>query len=588
MNLTDRLGWTLLHFLWQGGLIAVALAGARVLLRRNSANARYAAACAAMLLMVASAGATFISLAPVEARAARRVVVSQAPLLQFPAPSPAPAQPDRFRQYLPVLVYVWFAGVCALAIRSTGGWMIVRRFKRDATTPADLAWQERLATVARRLSVTRPVQLCQSALAEVPAVVGFLRPVVLVPASALTGLTPRQLEALLAHELAHVRRHDYVINLLQTAVETVLFYHPAVWWVGRQMRAERENCCDDLAVQVCGDVLTYARALSRMEELRGQMPALAMAADGGSLLERVRRLVGGTDRNTANAADWLTAAAVMLCATAVWAAPHLYVPAKAFGQASLAHPAAYRAEIRPAMVLTARHVKAAAVRMLPIAAQIAAAPQRAEASERASGEPDFMGSLSAAGYRDLSVDQLIALKQHGVTPEYIRDLKAAGYTPTVDQLIAFSIHDVEPETIRGMQALGYKLTADQVIAMQIHDVTPDYARKLKALGYGDPTFDQLIAMQIHEVTPEFAAGMKQLGIRGLGFDKLIAMRIHDADVASIREIQSLGFQNLSSDDVVRLGIFGVTPDYIRKARQHGFKDLNLDQIVKLKQFDILE
>jgi HEAT repeat protein len=128
-------------------------------------------------------------------------------------------------------------------------------------------------------------------------VVGWLRPVILLPASALTGLTPQQLEAIIAHELAHIRRHDYLINLLQAVIETLLFYHPAVWWVSRQIRQEREHCCDDLAVAVCGDSLTYARALLEMEQLRAAGPQLAMAVNGGSLMNRIQRLVGAQPKH---------------------------------------------------------------------------------------------------------------------------------------------------------------------------------------------------------------------------------------------------------------------------------------------------
>ena len=146
--------------------------------------------------------------------------------------------------------------------------------------------------LGRRLGIGRAVALLESSAISVPMVVGWLRPVVLVPASALAGLPPRQLAAILAHELAHVRRHDYLVNLLQAAVETLLFYHPAVWWVSAQVRRERENCCDDLAVAVCGDRLGYARALADLEGLRAPASPLVLAASGGSLVERIRRLVG--------------------------------------------------------------------------------------------------------------------------------------------------------------------------------------------------------------------------------------------------------------------------------------------------------
>jgi HEAT repeat protein len=136
------------------------------------------------------------------------------------------------------------------------------------------------------------VRLFRSALVEVPTVIGWLRPVLLLPASALTGLPPRQLEVILIHELAHIRRHDYLVNLVQSLVEVLLFYHPAVWWLSRQVRRERESCCDDLAVALCGDRLLYARALLALAEARQPQPALSLAAGGGVLLERIRRLLG--------------------------------------------------------------------------------------------------------------------------------------------------------------------------------------------------------------------------------------------------------------------------------------------------------
>ena len=171
--------------------------------------------------------------------------------------------------------------------------MWVQRLKSHRTTAVSARWQHTAQTLARQLHIRRPVRLLESASVAVPTVIGWLRPVVLMPASALAGLSPEQLQAILAHELAHIRRHDYLVNLLQTLVETLLFYHPAVWWLSRRIRAEREHCCDDLAVSLCGDPYTYARALADLEGLRAPSVPLALAATGGSLLGRVRRLVIG-------------------------------------------------------------------------------------------------------------------------------------------------------------------------------------------------------------------------------------------------------------------------------------------------------
>ena len=123
---------------------------------------------------------------------------------------------------------------------------------------------------------------------------GLARPVILLPTIALTGLTSEQWQAILAHELAHVRRSDYLINSLQTVVETLLFYHPAVWWVSGRIRLEREHCCDELAVAACGDAAVYMRALAEMEHLQG-VPEPALSVGGGSLVRRVRHLAGADD-----------------------------------------------------------------------------------------------------------------------------------------------------------------------------------------------------------------------------------------------------------------------------------------------------
>jgi uncharacterized protein (TIGR03435 family) len=153
-------------------------------------------------------------------------------------------------------------------------------------------WQEALRKLGAQIRLSRPVPLLVSALVQVPTVVGWLRPVVLVPVGALGGLPAEYLEALLLHELAHIRRHDYLVNMLQSVAEALLFYHPAVWWVSGHIRAERELCCDDVAVSVFGNALTYASALAHLESCRPSRLSAALAANGGSLADRIARLLG--------------------------------------------------------------------------------------------------------------------------------------------------------------------------------------------------------------------------------------------------------------------------------------------------------
>jgi beta-lactamase regulating signal transducer with metallopeptidase domain len=312
------LGQGLIHSLWQCAALAVVLAGALALLRGRSPNVRYAAACAALALMLLIPAATvwtFVSAAPeTRTQEASEPAPAEWEFSIGTEESPRPGsnseaghagQPvsaatrttvEGTERLLPWLTLFWLIGVTVLSARTLGGLMFARRLKRRGARPVEERWRELAADVARRLSVSAPVRILESTLVLVPTAVGWLRPAILLPASAFTGLTPQQLEAILAHELAHVRRHDYLVNLLQTAVETLLFYHPAVWWVSRQIRSEREQACDDMVVSVTGDVLTYARALTKVERLRDTAPRLALAADGGSLRARVLRLVEGTPR----------------------------------------------------------------------------------------------------------------------------------------------------------------------------------------------------------------------------------------------------------------------------------------------------
>ena len=204
---------------------------------------------------------------------------------------------------LPWLVGAWGVGVLGLSLRLLGGWLWIQWLVRHETRPVAERWAESLARLQGRLRIARPVRLLESIRLQVPLAVGWLRPVILLPVTALTGLPSDQLEAILAHELAHIRRYDYLVNLVQSVVETLLFYHPAAWWISARIRAEREHCCDDWAVEVCGDRLIYARALAALEEQRSAGWLLAPSARDGSLLDRVRRLLG-VDSSVESAGRW--------------------------------------------------------------------------------------------------------------------------------------------------------------------------------------------------------------------------------------------------------------------------------------------
>jgi beta-lactamase regulating signal transducer with metallopeptidase domain len=329
----QAIGWALLYFVWQGALIGVLTAVALAVLRRSAADVRYVVSTIALSLMLTLPAVTAAQLwrsttgaewsSSFEVARTRSASAAQAPHADktvvppgAPVAKTSRASQDRIRamqieSWLPVVVLVWVCGVVVLSLRLMSGWLWVQRMKSHGTAPAGPAWEVLAARLSRRLHIARSVRLLESTLVDVPTVIGWIKPVILLPASALSGLTPHQLEAILAHELAHIRRHDYLVNLLQTLVETLLFYHPAVWWLSRRIRAERENCCDDLAVSLSGDAYTYAKALADLEELRGAKGQLVLAASGGSLVHRVRRLLGAPT-HAGRAPGWLAGTASVL------------------------------------------------------------------------------------------------------------------------------------------------------------------------------------------------------------------------------------------------------------------------------------
>ncbi len=209
----------------------------------------------------------------------------------YAIPAAAPDSPPTALDGVSWLVPLWMAGVLVCYVRIFIGWLAALRLRRRGVCAAPEVWQSRLDKLAVRLKLSRPVVLLESCLADVPVVIGWFRPVILAPLGVLAGLSESQVEAILVHELAHIRRYDYAVNLLQGFVEGLLFYHPAVWWISRLVRAERENCCDDVVIAHCPDARAYAAALATLEQNRPIAGEAVLAATGGNLMKRIHRLL---------------------------------------------------------------------------------------------------------------------------------------------------------------------------------------------------------------------------------------------------------------------------------------------------------
>ena len=340
--IADALGWTLLHAVWQGFALVLPTAVVLHLLRNRSSALRYRVGVLTLLTQVVLSTATFVwyyqpvanhsPLAPGTtaryAMAIRWETVAQT--------IPWHQQMQLFLEnHLSQFVLIYLIGVGLFGLRLAGGWLYLQRLTQTANEPANAIWMQLTDRLRSALLIRGVVQVRESVRIAMPMVVGVLKPVLLLPVGLITHLSTREIEAVLAHELAHIKRHDYAVNLLQSVVEVLYFFHPALWWLSARVREEREHCCDDLAVAACGgDGRILAQALARVEELRlthmEQTPALAMAfaSKRQHLLHRVRRMLGVPTRPFVSNGSLagLTLATLLLMSVSVYAVQQQETP----------------------------------------------------------------------------------------------------------------------------------------------------------------------------------------------------------------------------------------------------------------------
>jgi beta-lactamase regulating signal transducer with metallopeptidase domain len=301
-NLINAIGWTIIHSLWQGAAAALGLAVVMFFLRQSSGRTRYLVGVMALMLVLVMSMVTFVSIyqpgiqgTPVTAENGTQLLVTGSTTNQGNVTLAAFFK-NYFNRHLPLVVTIWMLGVLVLVLRLAGGYLYNQRLKLHRNQPLPDSWQNRLETFCRQTGIGKPISLVESALVKIPMTIGHFKPVILFPLGVVTGLPRDQVEALLAHELAHILRKDYLVNILQSFVDILFFYHPGVRWISSLVRSERENCCDDIAVSLSGNSLNVAKALTNIQgyDMRTPYPALAAAnkrLGSRGLLARIRRLV---------------------------------------------------------------------------------------------------------------------------------------------------------------------------------------------------------------------------------------------------------------------------------------------------------
>jgi beta-lactamase regulating signal transducer with metallopeptidase domain len=635
--LAQAIGWALLHLLWQGLLVAAILAATLALLARQSANARYLASCGALVLLVVLGAATAyrsydgsgelgvgsgreVSVSPVPAPASGSDGNAESAISQNPPPtphSPLTSLASFAKSHLPQIVLVWLTGVLLLSVRLLFGWLRAHAIAKRNASDAAPEWQRIAARLANALNLRRAVQLLESAAVEVPTVIGWLRPVVLLPAATLTGLSTEQMEMILAHELAHIRRNDFFVNLMQAVVETLLFYHPAVWWISNRIRVEREHCCDDVAVSVSGNALVYARALTRLEELRIEDTQAFVAANGGSLIGRIRRLAGARVESPNAPSRFVAGAALLTVLLALIIAPSL--PLR--GEQQKADPPAPK----PKAAQTTVDVKASEEGQASDANDEAdvsdeaddpmpvVAPRPAMAGVRdgiASGIEGGIASGIAGGIADGVIDGIVANVAPVIAVPAVPRMRpaiaiappsrmaiaaprAAWRMAVLDQLdapeppeapLAPAVWNVRKN--RRHIGEGGKLTVDDLIELRSSGVTPAYIDSMRSAGLGELSLDDIAEMRAVGVTPEYIRSLRDAGVKFDNVRHITELRAIGVTGDYIAQMRAAGYANLTSKELASLRAMNVTPAYVKQLSEAGYKNVTTRELIELRAQNI--
>jgi len=587
----EATAWTLIHFCWQAAVIAGLYRMVSLAFARRSSQVRYVLALSALLAMFGAAVFTFVwemrspgqALSPGSfASINNAVAAGDFPRVVAPggtSGSQAAADGAAIISSLPNLMgwidVFWGIGVLALSVRGLGGWWLIHRLRNAGLPHAPEPVCAAFKRISAALGLHKTILLRVSNAIASPITVGAVRAMVLLPVSAITLLGPEELEVVLAHELAHVRRADFVWNLVQTLVETLFFFHPAVWWISGRVRHERELCCDDLALTICPNPVVYASALFHLEEHRSRQMRLAMALDGHqspqTLRMRIARILGETMPMSANRSLRPFSAAAVFAAVVVLLVPAPQViagltptPSPTVSVTQTQHPSAIVTSSQAAVSKPNPRTAPAPSRLTPEPIQIAQAQPQNEAPATSPSEPT------------------------GPKSTYIDRMKAAGYDVDLDKMIAMKIQGITPEYARSMAQLGFgKLSADDLIACKIHGVTAESIAEFKKQGLEVKSIQDAISYRIFEVTPEFAEGMAKAGFKNLDSQKLLALRVQGVTPEYAQSIVRQ-YPGATVEDVIKTKIFNINSDFIAQAKAHGFTNLSLEKLVQLRISGILD
>ncbi|HXC44502.1 MAG TPA: M56 family metallopeptidase [Candidatus Dormibacteraeota bacterium] len=564
------IAWAVIYALWQGCAIALVTLVALRFLRHRTAEARYAFACAALLLMlllpVASAFYSFDSDLPhisaptappdrshtIDARTGPKTARSVAGEITSTRIAGG-NEPGPLQLLTPWISVLWAFGFVLSSTRFgmswCSAWWICRR---RASFLAEPEWQQRLARLSAKLGISRAITLMHSSTVEVPLVLGALKPVILLPIGLVAGLDVRQVEAILTHELAHVRRHDYLVNMLQAVAEAFLFFHPAAWWLSSAIRQEREHCCDDVAAAFVGDRRSYARALADLEGLR-QSGYLAVGAAGGDLVRRVRRLLGPPGNHAQ-----VSLLPIVLC-LAIFATAGLVRGVHASNGG---------------LVLTIRQFSPIGGEPLTTTAKAVAGPFRKPSVPRPQSSPVVLRGKYSRTTDGATVHlSHVFLSESGTRLHESTSVPAAKLQTSQGGLTRLVTDAGE---ISYLDSDNFEFSPN-----------PRYTQQFVRLGYSQPSTDQLFMLAVHDVDLDLLQTVQTANLTA-STDSLIAFRIHHGDSEFVRLLRRVVDSRASLDDATSLRIGKVDSTFLDQLAREGRTNLSVERIQALKRQQLQE
>ncbi len=649
-NLDYALGWMVIHSLWQATLIAFVSGILLILLRKKSAKLRYILANIALLSVLLAAIATFFwsyhhanqtTLIDLSQTTSNTAIANGNTGLNVAESTPPTVSPtartwsvanfrDYFDRNLPLIVLVWLLGVTVFLLRLLGGISYIYYLRTRLNFPPDEYWLELLQNLLKRTNIRKTVDLVESALVRTPMVVGYLKPLILFPLGAINRLSEQEVEAILAHELAHILRHDYLFNILQSLVEALFYYHPAVWWMSAQIRDERESACDEIAIDLLGNSMKYAKALVIIQEL-AYFPfssSLAFAGQNKSqFVMRMQRILN-QPQNKSNIMEKLIATLLVLFtliglniaqndapkyaytkiadnATLLSGDRNTPMKASGFWNALVENDevcVTFNNSQKNNNWITNECFSKKEFSTLPT--------QDAEFTlQREAGTVTFKGKFEGnEGYGKQTFVANEAFKKMlqekgldtrgdelafhaflaNVNRSYFEELKTLGFNPLKsDDVEVFLIQRITIQNINdyinAFKPSNYTPSAEEIIGLKLQGVDVAYIQKMNSATGNVLSPEEILSSKIHNLQPEKMAELEKLTNQKMSHDDHLAFAIHGIDAAFIKEIQGIANKKLSNDDIIGAKIQGINADFIQPFYAAGLsKNTDFDELIALK------